>query len=128
MAKCRAMIDSYTIAFALIDGYARKVIEKWIRGDFEMIVSSDSLEEVRGFLAKGEVPDALADDLVNLFHAEGEVVKAEPSALSGSYRILESAISGGADFIISEDQRLLRLEGFKLIEVLSPKDFLERVG
>lgn len=127
MARLKVMADSYAIVYSLLDGYARRAIERWIKGDFEMLISNETLEEVRAFLSRGEVPDALAEDFIEFFRNEAEVVTEESSALSGSYRILEAAISGSADYILSEDQRLLRLEAFKLIEVLSSKDLIERL-
>jgi len=41
-------------------------------------------------------------------------------------RVLDCAVSAGADFIISGDKHLLNLQNFKWIEILSPEDFLLR--
>lgn len=43
-------------------------------------------------------------------------------------RILEAAVEGRADCIVSGDKHLLRMKVFRGIEILTPNEFLERVG
>jgi predicted nucleic acid-binding protein len=43
-------------------------------------------------------------------------------------RILECAVAGHADIIVSGDQHLLRLKSFRGISVVSPTDFARMLG
>ena len=40
--------------------------------------------------------------------------------------IIETAIVGGADFIISGDPHLLNLKGFARVKIVTAKEFLEK--
>jgi len=41
--------------------------------------------------------------------------------------ILECAVEGNVDFIISQDKHLLKLKEFRRIPILKPEDFLTKV-
>lgn len=43
-------------------------------------------------------------------------------------RILECAVAGGADLIVSGDRHLMRLKSFEGIELIRPADFLRTLG
>jgi uncharacterized protein len=43
-------------------------------------------------------------------------------------RVLECAVSGHADLIVSGDQHLTRLESFRGIGIVRPVDFLRTLG
>ncbi|MBI5184216.1 MAG: hypothetical protein HZA01_00595 [Nitrospinae bacterium] len=44
--------------------------------------------------------------------------------LPSDNRVIECAVSGNVDFVISGDKRLLNLKAFRGIDILSPDDFL----
>ena len=50
-----------------------------------------------------------------------EVVKGDPD----DNKILECAVEGKADFIVSQDSHLLKLREFHGIRIMSPEEFLE---
>ncbi|MDP3765803.1 MAG: putative toxin-antitoxin system toxin component, PIN family [Nanoarchaeota archaeon] len=50
-----------------------------------------------------------------------EIVKEDPS----DNIIMESAVEGKADFIVSGDQHLLKLKEYKGIKILTPREFLD---
>ena len=43
-------------------------------------------------------------------------------------RVLECAVSGGADLIVSGDRHLRRLKSFRNIGIVQPSDFLRTLG
>ena len=53
-----------------------------------------------------------------------EIVKDDPT----DNIFIECAVDGNADYIISGDHHLLNLEGYKLIKIISAKDFLIQQG
>jgi len=48
----------------------------------------------------------------------------KPSGGQEDNKILECAVSAGAEFIITGDSHLLNLENFRGIEILAPDEFL----
>ena len=53
-----------------------------------------------------------------------EIIKNDPT----DNMFIECAFDGNANYIISGDHHLLNLEGYKLIKIISAKDFLIRQG
>lgn len=50
-----------------------------------------------------------------------EAVKEDPD----DNKIIECAVDGGSEFIISKDKHLLKLKEYKGIKILSPEEFLK---
>ena len=50
-----------------------------------------------------------------------KIVKEDPD----DNKILECAVEGKADFIVSQDSHLLKLREFHGIRIMSPEEFLE---
>jgi putative PIN family toxin of toxin-antitoxin system len=72
-----------------------------------------------------------AERLVDLVAASGEVVQTS-SVLAvmddeSDNRVLEAAIDGAADYIVSGDDDLLGLESFQGIRILAPGEFAAEV-
>ena len=51
------------------------------------------------------------------------VVKDDPD----DDKIIEAAVEGKAEYIITQDNHLLKLKEFKGIKIVTPKDFLELI-
>ncbi len=51
-----------------------------------------------------------------------EVIREDPN----DNRVLECALSGAADVVVTGDQDVLRLGAFRGIPLVSPREFLER--
>jgi putative PIN family toxin of toxin-antitoxin system len=52
------------------------------------------------------------------------VVKADPD----DDRIIECAVAGNADFIVSGDHHLTKLKAFRGVGIVRPRDFLRTLG
>lgn len=52
------------------------------------------------------------------------VVKDDPD----DNKVLECAIAGKVDFIVSSDNHLLKLKEFKKIKLVTPSEFLANIG
>lgn len=50
-----------------------------------------------------------------------EVVKDDPK----DNKIIECAIEGNVDYIVSQDNHLLKLEEFRRIKIMKPEEFVE---
>lgn len=58
----------------------------------------------------------IADPLLNL-----NIVKADPK----DNKIIECAVVGKADYVVSGDKHLLDIKEYDKIKIISPKEFLE---
>ncbi len=107
-------------------------------GRIEVFVSEEILKEIsrvleypkiKNILVKSEVnsKDVLEEilrisEVVNP-DVKLEVIKEDPE----DNRFLECALESKADYIVSGDKHLLRLRRFEDIEIISPREFVERI-
>lgn len=130
----RAVLDANVIVSALLSpsGAPALVIEKWLVGGFELVVSPRLLEEVNRALAYPKVRRRLHGDAhaqpVALLEEFGEHAP-DPasrhtvrSADPGDDYLIELAASAHAT-LVSGDRHLIELEG--RIPVLTPRAFLK---
>ncbi len=108
-------------------------MEAVLAGDLVLVMSGPLLAELRRVLAYPKLAKAIPDGsrLADLVEMSSVVV--EPS---GSFavvedesdnRVLEAAITGSVDYIVSGDGHLLTLGSFQGIPVLTPAEFVETV-
>jgi putative PIN family toxin of toxin-antitoxin system len=122
------------ISAILFGGKPRQILEKAIRGEIRLCLSEPILEELKGVLQRskfGYSPEMIQfifteltgiADFVNPSERI-DVVLEDPE----DNRILECAVEGKANYIISGDSHLLKLNRYRNIEVLDAAAFLERL-
>jgi hypothetical protein len=128
----RVVLDTNVWVSGLVfKGEVRKVIQKALDEDFRSVVSPPLLRELERVLLSPKIgysPDATAEtlrqiqELCLIVHPSIKIqaVHQDPA----DNRVLECALEGDADFIVSGDSDLLRLGKFRTIRICSPKDFL----
>lgn len=112
-----------------------QILERWERNEFDLLVSDELLTEyARVFryphLARlHKLDDADIDDIIAEFRTLGilvtvtvhlTVVADDPD----DDKVLECAVAGHTDVIVSGDKHLLRLGTYDGIRILSPAAFL----
>ncbi len=129
----KAVIDANVyISAVLFGGNAEKIIEAGRDGQIELLVSPHIITEIAEILRRkfnwphlqiSGVMDDIRDTAVILTPAESiRAVKADES----DNRILECAVEGKADYIISGDVKHLQpLKAFRGIPILSPDEFVK---
>ena len=132
----RVVLDVNVLVSALLSptGAPALLIEKWLFGEFELVVSSRLLEEVNRALAYPKVNRRLQSDarvqLVALLEEFGEYAADPPrhsvrSPDPGDDYLVALAASERAT-LVSGDSHLLALRGS--IPVLSPREFLDSLA
>lgn len=127
----RVVLDTNVIISAFFwKGNERIVLNKCKEKEHEMVISPEILEEVDVVLdSKFSVPDDKRGDFLrNIIvisrlvfpNIEINVIKEDPS----DNRILECAVCGKAEFIISGDKDLLNLKEYEGITICNARDFL----
>ena len=112
--------------------FCSQIISKWRTGEFELVSSKEIIEELvktlRNF--KISMPEDKIQEWINLIIKNAmivesseklEIVKEDPS----DNRFLEAAIAGNADWIITQDNHLLKLKEYEGIKIIKPEEALK---
>lgn len=128
----KAVFDTniFVSAFAIPGGRADAAILKVAEGEVHLVISRPIIHEVLDVLARKF--DRNSEELarVAVFLSELAEVVAPRSRLKvlrdePDNRILECAVTGKADAIVTGDQAMLKLGEYRGIRILSLKDFLK---
>lgn len=118
---------------ALFGGPPELVYRAALRGRFRLITSPALLVELaRALRQKFQLPEAEITAYVKQIARRSTVVR-PPVALTviedePDNRVLECAVAGGADLIVSGDRHLLRLGTYSGIPIVRPVDFARTLG
>ncbi len=133
----RAVIDTNIFIRALIKplGTVAPIVIRIKQGKFYLIYTTWLLSELREKLnerrikGKYNLSDQEIENLFKLINQYGEEVM--PTRLIDICRdaddnhVIEAAIAGEADFVVTGDNDLLSLKQFENIRFIQPKEFLE---
>ena len=129
----KAVLDTNVVISAvLFAGNPRKVLQAALKGELRLFTSEPLLAELLAVLtrSKFKFPRVAAVEAVGEYSNLCQVVEPEErlkviKADPADNRVLECAVSAGAELIISGDSHLLNLEKFRSISIISPTQFLE---
>ncbi len=127
----KAVLDTNVLVSAITrGGKPRKILSLVLTKGLEVIISPVLLAELTDVL--GRKFDMASDDITLieeevrknfvLIHpiSTVEILKTDPD----DNRVLEAAVDGGCDFIVTGDRELLNLKVYKHITTLTPTEFL----
>ena len=130
----RAVPDTNVLVTAIVfGGPPGKLIELAAEGYLRLLLSSALLDEFREVLRrKFGFSDAATYQAEVLFRRISIVVEPQREVTiiiedPDDSRVLEAALAGDADVIVSGDRHLLRLEAFEGIPIVSLRELLKRV-
>lgn len=120
-------------------GSSYKILDLIDKKQIELILSSAIIGEYKDVVNREEITDKVANKKLITSSAVDkavneasiiqpinklEVVKNDPD----DDKILETAIEGEVDYIVSRDKHLLNLKKFEGIEILTPEEFLKKIS
>lgn len=114
-------------------GPAGFILETWRERKIDIIISPAILDEVeRVLLTKFEAGHEAADYLKKVLAYHGKLVdpKEKINVIENDPTdniFLEAAAEGKADFIVSRDNDLLKLNEFRGIAIISPEAMAQRI-
>jgi len=121
------------VSGVFFSGPPYQILKAWQSGDFELVVSQDILDEYRrvGEILAEERPTVDLNPILNFVIERARVYKPiklkEPICEDpDDDKFLASALASDSRVIISGDKHLLKVSGYEGIEVLKPRDFLNR--
>lgn len=131
----RAVLDTNTWVSGLgWGGPPGDVVEAALAGRFEMVISPELLAELRRVLTYPKLAETFGDvdELVELIALASHVVR--PTLTldlvrdPDDNRVLEAAITGSADVVVTGDADLLDLKVVQGVRILTPADFIDELG
>jgi len=128
----RVVFDTniYVSAFVLPGSRADAAMLGAMDGDGQLLLSKAILDELLGVMARKFSKNAGELARIAVFLSEISKIDAEGEKLSvltdePDNRILECAIAGQADAIVTGNKAMPELQEFKGIRILSSKEYLE---
>jgi putative PIN family toxin of toxin-antitoxin system len=123
----------FVSALAIPGGQAERAIDLVIDARVNLIVSKNIIHEVLGVLAQKFSKDSEELSRTAMFLSElGElIVPREKLAVlddEPDNRILECAVTGHADIIVTGDRAMLNLKTYQGIRILSLRQFLDEIS
>lgn len=111
--------------------YCSQIIELWKSGRISLITSRRLVEELVEIMQdfKIKLPAVIVHEWRNIiFDNSHTVVPTEEIDIvkedSDDNILFETAISGNAQYIVTQDKAVLKINNFRGIKVLKPEDFL----
>ena len=117
----------------LIDGaedfyhYGNRIIDLVISGQVEAFANKSTLRENKFLVSKKITDDGYLKKLEYFFEVVQPVENIERLDVvkddSQDNKILESAVAAGADYLVTSDKHLLKLEKYKRVRIVTPAGF-----
>ena len=133
MGKKKIVIDTNNLISALgWEGNSRDLLRKVIDKEYELIISIEQLEELKNVLdyPKFRFSEDQKRKFLEIIFKIATVIKTklklDVCIDKKDNMLLECAVEGKADYLISGDGHLLRLKKFRNVKIVSVKEFLER--
>ena len=131
----RVVLDTNVLISAILfGGKPRRILEKAIRGEIRLCLSEPMLEELKGVLQRSKFdysPEMMQIILTELMSISDFVNPSETINIVAEdpedNRILECAVAANADYVITGDSHLLKLNKYLNIDVLNVAVFLEKL-
>ena len=131
----RVVADTNILVSALLfGGTSEQVFLAGLRGEIQLLTSLSLLEEFERVLKKKFSLDIrLVREIIEEVRAVAEIVEVSThikaiSCPDEDNRVLECAVDGKADFIVTGDTRhILPLKEHSGIKILSPSEFLKHL-
>ncbi len=112
-------------------GASEKILFAWFDNKFDLICSEPIIEEIAQVLVNFKIPLSFEDILWWIGIIAEKSVLVEPTEkfeiitrCPADNKFLEAAISGNAEYIVTQDKHLLNLKEFRNTKIIEPKDFL----
>lgn len=130
----KAVMDTNVfVSGVFFSGPPYQILKAWQSGEFELAVSQEILDEYRrvGEVLSVERPTIDLNPILNFIIEHAKVYK--PAKLKEPVcedpdddKFFACALASGSTVIVSGDKHLLKVSGYEGIEVLKPREFVDR--
>ena len=113
-------------------GSPNRVILNWREGKFTLVTSLEAVSEIIKVLKdfKIKLSDDIIKEWVDLIVRNSIIVEPKEKILAVKDDpkddiFIETAVAGNVDYIVSQDNHLLKLKEFRGIKIITPEEFNE---
>ncbi len=131
----RVVIDTNIFISSFFGGYPKRVIDLWTSGKITLCLTNAILEEYVDVLRRMDLGGSKElGELLELFKKQfnccyaAKTVRVSVCEDPDDDKFIEAAISLHARHVVSGDTHLKKVAKYADIVILSPRDFVERVG
>jgi putative PIN family toxin of toxin-antitoxin system len=134
----KAVLDANLFISGLLTpkGPSAKILNLWRVGVFDLVISIPILHEIQRVIFYPKIKkrhswtnSKIIEFLHDLSHfsimvsgqTKVDLIKDDPT----DNKFLACAFEGNADYIVTGDQHLLKVKGYKGTKIISPKEFLD---
>jgi uncharacterized protein len=129
----RVILDTNVfLSGVFFSGPPYQILKAWRDGGLHMVLSQAILDEYRrvGQILSGQFPAIDISPIIELMTVEAEIFPSytlpEPVCDDpDDDKFLACAIASKCKFIISGDKHLLKVSGFKGINIIKPRNFID---
>ena len=129
----KVVLDTNIIISGIFwSGASEKGLYAWADDKFKLVISSEIIAEIFKTLMNFKITLSFNDILLwlSILIWKAELVEPEEKLYivkddSDDNKFIEAAITGKADFIVSQDKHLLKLKEFQGIRIMTPDEFLD---
>ena len=130
----RIVLDTNVfISGIFFSGTPHRILQGWREGRIQLVLTPEIFEEYQRVAAilHENFPSVDLTRLLDLVVVEAEMCQAEPLLEAVSVdpdddKFIACALSSGSKLIVSGDKHLLDVDGYRGIEILKPRPFVER--
>ena len=138
-ATIRAVVNTDVLISGLLSGNGRagEIVDRWLAGEFTLLTSDQILSECERILAHPTLQQDLRldnlpkEDLMALLRDRSEITEV-PRSISlvmvpnpFDEVVLASAVTGHADYLVTEEGNLLALREYEGVVIVSPERFVQ---
>jgi putative PIN family toxin of toxin-antitoxin system len=113
-------------------GPPSQILQSWRKSQIKIVLTEQILEEYQrvGEELSAKYPSINIEPIIELFTIFGEFVEAKGIAETicedpDDNKFIECAIASKSKLIVSGDKHLLKISGYKEVEVLKPRQFVD---
>lgn len=135
----RIAIDTNVLIAALTrpGGRSARIVEAWLAGEIEVVASEATVREAEAVLGGGWLGRMTSRERVALLLEalrSRTVWVAAPEAIrdlqmkdEGDVRMVETAVTGGASYVVTTDREFLSHRGYGSVEFVTPAEWWRKV-
>jgi len=129
----RVVLDTNVLISGIFfSGSPSKILTHWRKGNFTTVISEPIIFEytrVAEEISK-KFPEVDISEILELFIMNSEIIDTNNLEITAcedpdDNQFLECAIAGKCDLIVSGDKHLLKLNPYREVEILKPREFLD---
>ena len=115
--------DSFRIMELIDNGKIKCVLSKDILQEYSKVLHSDEIAEKvekKAPIISRVIRKVISDSVIVEPKRKHKAVEDDPD----DDKFIDAAVEGKCDFIVTQDKHLLKIEEFKGIKTIHPKDFI----